>query len=127
MKREHDTDRMNDPSSDRAPVPIRPRRVLGDPPAPPERIVRELRASLCASDVYAGLVIDRLALACTTSLLRLDGVPVHAIAQLTAASEAFQTGADRVLAHLDPAFADRAARMAGLMRERSRASDDRKR
>ncbi|HZV75137.1 MAG TPA: hypothetical protein VFF79_15590 [Conexibacter sp.] len=114
------------PSSDRAPVPIRPRRVLGDPPAPPERIVRELRASLRASDVYAGLVIDRLELAWTRPDL-LRGVPAHVIAQLTAASEAFQTGADRVLAHLDPAFAERAARMAELMRERSRASDDRKR
>lgn len=80
-------------------------------------MVRELSASLRAADVYVRLLIDRMELASTTGLLPLDGVPADALAQLTAASEAFQSGADRTLGHLDPGLAQTARAVADLMRE----------
>lgn len=105
----------------RAPSTVRP---VGEPPAPPAAIVRELRASLRASDVYVSLVIDRLELASASDPRPLERVPSDAVVQLSAASEALQAGATRILAHLSPTLAARAEEMAELMRERVYEADD---
>jgi hypothetical protein len=83
-----------------APVPIRSHLAPRERSAPPDAIVDALRASLRATGVYVRLLIDRIELACTTDLLRLDGVPADALAQLTAASEALQGRADCALGML---------------------------
>lgn len=112
------------PSINRAPVPIRSGAASSEPP---EAIVRDLRASLRATDVYVRLLLDRIELACTSDLVRLDGVPADALAQLTGASEALQGGASRALSHIDPHLARTAGAVADLMRRGANASDERQR
>lgn len=94
----------DEPTIHAAPVPIRPHTARELSP-PPESVVRKLQASLRATEVYVRILIDRIELARTSDLVRLDGVPTDALVQLTAVSDTLQGGADRTLGHLDPELA----------------------
>jgi hypothetical protein len=106
----------DEPIPDAAPVLIG-RRGTPDGPPPAQSVVDALHASLRASEVYVRVLIDRVELARTSDLVRLDRMPADALVQLTALSDALQGGADRALRQLDPALARTARALAELARE----------
>jgi hypothetical protein len=113
----------DEPTTNAAPVPIRPH-TAGEPSAPPpEFVVRRLQASLRATEMYVRIMIDRIELARISDLVRLDGAPTDALVQLTAISDALQSGANRTLGHLDPRLARKMAAVADLARRSASGRD----
>jgi hypothetical protein len=103
----------DEPTSNAAPVPIRPH-VVREPSPPPASVVRTLHASLRATEVYVRILIDRIELARLGDLVQLDGLPTDAIVQLTAFSDALQGGAHRALGHVDLELARKAQAVADM-------------
>ena len=112
----------DEPIPDDPPVPIRYRREP-EGAAPPAGAVRGLYASLRATAEYVRVLIDRIELAGSSDLVRLDGVPAAALVQLTACSDALQRGADVTLDHLDPQLARTMAAVADLARQSASLPD----
>lgn len=109
----------DEPNTNSAPLPLRPRREQ-QAAAPPESTVHAAHTSLRATETYVRTLIDRIELARTSRLVRLDGVPADALVQVTAVSDALQDGADRVLGHLDAGLAQTARSVADLARQGAR-------
>lgn len=105
----------DEPITDAAPVPIRPGTASETSP-PPESVVRNLHASLRATEVYLRVLIDRIELSLTSDLVRLDAVPPDALLRLTTVSDSFHGDADLVLGHLSPEVAWKAQGIADMAR-----------
>ncbi|HMJ02147.1 MAG TPA: hypothetical protein VK506_04345 [Conexibacter sp.] len=87
-----------------------------------QRLVREARKSLRASDVYARALGERLELACGTDPHQLSGIPADVLVHLIAVSDAFQDGACHALWLVEPELARNARVLAGLARDGVRDS-----
>jgi hypothetical protein len=112
----------DEPIIDAVPVPIRSRPGL-EGLAPPQAVVRELHASLRATAEYVRVLIDRIELAESSDLVRLDGVPANVLVQLTAHANALQRGADSALDRLDPNLARSVGAVADLARQSASPPD----
>ena len=107
------------PTPENTPIPIRRH---GDPVLS-QTIVQDALASLRATEVYVGILIDRIELACASDLIVLEGVPAESLIQLTASSQALQGRANRALGQMDRGLARAAYIVADLARQAVRPSD----
>jgi hypothetical protein len=110
----------DDPIIETAPLPLR--RAAPEASPPPESVVRELHASLRATEVYVGVLIDRIELARTSGLVQLDGVPADVFVKLIGISNTLQTGAGSALTHLDRDLAGKVQAVAALAYESARTA-----
>jgi hypothetical protein len=104
------------PITTSAPLPMRSRLERATA-GPPESAIHAAHASLRATEAYVRVLIDRIELARTSDLVRLDRVPADALVRLTAVSDALQDGADGVLRHLDAGLAQRMRTVADLAQQ----------
>ena len=111
------------PIPEDAPVPIRSRRPGLEESAPPQGVVRGLHASLRATAEYVRVLIDRIELAESSDLVRLDSVPAQALVQITVRSDALQRDVDRALEHVDPSLARSMLAVADLARQSANLPD----
>jgi hypothetical protein len=94
----------------------------GDVCGPPQKLVREARASLRGTVVYASALSDRFELACTSEPDQLAGIPGDFLLHLIAVSEAFQDGARHTLWFIEPELARSAQVIANLARNGARTA-----
>jgi len=110
----------DEPIIETAPVPLQ--RAAPEASPPPESVVRELHASLRATEVYIGVLSDRIEMARTSALVQLDGVPADVFIKLIGISNTLQHEAHSALAHLDRDLASKAQAVAELAYESARTA-----